>query len=62
GMAFSLNQGAQAVGICIGSLMGSVISSIWDYNVVFYVSALVVLITFILVKSKVTELKHIGTE
>lgn len=56
GMAFSLNQGAQAVGICIGSLMGSIISSIWDYNVVFYVSALVVLITFIVVKLKVPEI------
>lgn len=58
GMAFSLNQGAQAVGICIGSLMGSIISSIWDYNVVFYVSALVVLLTFILVKINVYELKN----
>ncbi|CAI2690686.1 MFS transporter [Apilactobacillus apinorum] len=52
GMAFSLNQGAQAVGICIGSLMGSIISSIWDYDVVFYVSAFVVLMTFIIVKIK----------
>lgn len=58
GMAFSLNQGAQAVGICIGSLMGSIISSIWDYNVVFYVSAFVVLLTFILVKINVYELKN----
>lgn len=58
GMAFSLNQGAQAVGICIGSLMGSIISSIWDYDVVFYVSALVVLITFIVVKWKVPELRN----
>ena len=58
GMAFSLNQGAQAVGICIGSLMGSIISSIWDYNVVFYISAFVVLLTFILVRWKVPELRH----
>jgi MFS transporter, DHA1 family, multidrug resistance protein len=58
GMAFSLNQGAQALGICLGSLMGSVISSIWDYNVVFYVSALVVLITFVLVKWRVPELRN----
>ncbi|CAI2653849.1 hypothetical protein HW41_06505 [Apilactobacillus kunkeei] len=62
GMAFSLNQGAQAVGICIGSLMGSIISSIWDYNVVFYVSALVVLVTFILVKIKVPELRDSKAE
>lgn len=58
GMAFSLNQGAQAVGICIGSLMGSIISSIWDYNVVFYFSSLVVLITFICIMIKVPELRN----
>ncbi|WP_157945029.1 MFS transporter [Apilactobacillus quenuiae] len=58
GMAFSLNQGAQAIGICIGSILGSVVSSIWDYNAVFYVSALVVLITFILMKWKVPELRN----
>ncbi|UQS84519.1 MFS transporter [Apilactobacillus apisilvae] len=58
GMAFSLNQGAQAVGICIGSILGSVVSSIFDYDAVFYVSALVVLITFILVKWKVPELRN----
>ncbi|WP_203621211.1 MFS transporter [Apilactobacillus nanyangensis] len=57
GMAFSLNQGAQAIGICIGSLMGSIISSIWDYNVVFYVSALVVFVTFIFVIWKVPEIR-----
>ena len=55
GMAFSLNQGAQAVGICVGSLLGSLISSIWD---VFYMSAAVVLITFVLAKWKVPELKN----
>lgn len=59
GMAFSLNQGAQAIGICVGSLMGSIISSIFDYNIVFYLSAMVVLITFILIKWKVAELKDI---
>lgn len=58
GMAFSLNQGAQAVGICIGSVLGSVVSSIWDYNMVFYMSAVVVLITFVLVKWKVPNLKN----
>ncbi|TPR24956.1 MFS transporter [Apilactobacillus timberlakei] len=58
GMAFSLNQGAQAIGICIGSILGSIVSSIWDYDMVFYVSALVVLITFILVKWKVPELRN----
>lgn len=58
GMAFSLNQGAQAVGICVGSLLGSLISSIWDYDMVFYMSAVVVLITFILAKWKVPELKN----
>lgn len=58
GMAFSLNQGAQAIGICIGSILGSIVSSVWDYDMVFYVSALVVLITFILVKWKVPELRN----
>lgn len=58
GMAFSLNQGAQAIGICIGSVMGSIISSIWDYNIVFYFSALIVLITFALFKINVPEIKE----
>lgn len=58
GMAFSLNQGAQAIGICIGSMMGSIISSIWNYNAVFYFSALIVLITFIVIIKKVPELKN----
>ncbi len=58
GMAFSLNQGAQAIGICIGSMMGSIISSIWNYNAVFYFSALIVFITFIVIMKKVPELKN----
>jgi DHA1 family multidrug resistance protein-like MFS transporter len=59
GMAFSLNQGAQAIGICIGSMMGSYISTIFGYNGVFFFSGIVLAITLVIVKLKVPELKKL---
>ncbi|MCL0312612.1 MFS transporter [Apilactobacillus sp. TMW 2.2459] len=59
GMAFSLNQGAQAIGICIGSMMGSYISTIFGYNGVFFFSGIVLAITLVVVKLKVPELKKL---
>lgn len=53
GMAFSLNQGAQAIGICIGSLLGSFASSMYGYSSIFIISTLVVVVTFVMIRCKI---------
>lgn len=49
GRIFAYNQSAQAAGMFIGPLLGSAISGLLDFNLVFVVIALVVFINYLLV-------------
>ena len=49
GRIFSLNQSFQAAGAVLGSIIGSVISGLFDYPMVFAVTGLTLLVNFIVV-------------
>lgn len=49
GRIFSLNQSFQAAGAVLGSIIGSVISGLFDYPMVFAVTGLILLVNFIVV-------------
>lgn len=49
GRIFSWNQSMQAAGNCIGPIIGSIVSSLFDYSSVFISTALLVFINFLLV-------------
>ncbi|MHA8263434.1 MFS transporter [Lactobacillaceae bacterium Melli_B3] len=57
GMAFSLNQGAQAIGSVIGSVIGGVISNFVGYRGVFYFAAAMLILNLIIIKWRVPEVQ-----
>ncbi|GLB46439.1 MFS transporter [Philodulcilactobacillus myokoensis] len=57
GMAFSLNQSAQAIGAVLGSLIGGIISNLFGYGGVFIFNTIILLINLLLLEWKVPELK-----
>ncbi|MBW1605122.1 MFS transporter [Lactobacillus sp. Sy-1] len=57
GMVFSLNQAAQAMGAVVGSMIGGLISNIFDYGGVFIFNAAMLLIVLILIMWRVPELR-----
>ena len=59
GMAFSLNQGAQAMGSCIGALLGGVLANSFGYRVTFYFAGVLILVNLMLLKWRVPQLKKI---
>ena len=58
GMAFSLNQGAQAIGAVLGAIAGGLLSDWLNYNFTFYLAGIIILINWLLLKWKVPELKR----
>ncbi|UQS87389.1 MFS transporter [Nicoliella spurrieriana] len=57
GMVFSLNQAAQALGAVIGSMIGGVISNLFDYSGVFIFNTLMLLFVLVLILWRVPELR-----
>ncbi|GLB46441.1 MFS transporter [Philodulcilactobacillus myokoensis] len=57
GMAFSLNQSAQAIGAVIGATFGGLISNLLGYRGVFFCAGIILIINLILLKLFVPELK-----
>ncbi|UQS87391.1 MFS transporter [Nicoliella spurrieriana] len=57
GMAFSLNQGAQAIGSVIGAIVGGVISNFFGYSGVFYFAAATMIINLVIIKWRVPEVR-----
>ncbi|GEP19641.1 multidrug efflux MFS transporter [Pediococcus argentinicus] len=47
GRVFSWNQSFQAIGSMVGPLIGSIVSGIFDYNMVFIATSVLVLINFL---------------
>ncbi|MHA8137583.1 MFS transporter [Lactobacillaceae bacterium Scapto_B20] len=62
GMVFSLNQAAQAFGAVLGSVIGGVISNVFDYGGVFIFNSIMLLAVLILIVWRVPELRWNSTD
>lgn len=58
GMAFSLNQGAQAMGSSIGALLGGLISNWFNYQMPFFFAGILILINYGLLNWKLPQLSN----